>query len=181
MAKRNLSREEVKDLTNQANPMPVEEFRAYCERLLKEGGEVQGEGAGGAGVSSMLDTSQGQVQPPAQGHLTGQERGEAPETWECYICGKERDRKEIKFYPVCRNEHSGLHELMRDMRRYGSENVDNVLEVESHVRYLLLSCPKEQRGEIAQSLAELVLYVRGLDVGQVKEAIEEVKRRLAQN
>jgi ParB/RepB/Spo0J family partition protein len=175
----NPSREEVKDLAKQANPMPVEEFRAYCERLLKGEGEVQRQGAGGAGVFNMLNTSQAQVQPPAQGPRTGQEQGEAPETRECYICGEERDRKEIKFYAVCKDRHPGLHELMRDMRRHGSENVDNVLEAESHVRYLLLSYPPEQRGEIAKKLAELVPHLQDLGVEQVKQVVEEVKRRHA--
>jgi ParB/RepB/Spo0J family partition protein len=203
LAKRNLSRKEVEDLAKQANPLPVEEFRAYCERLLKGEGEVQGGGAEGAGgvnmltppqakgplgqgageaeVSSRLDTSQGQVQPPVQGPQTSQEQGKAPETRECYICGEERGRKEIKFYAICKDRHSGLHELMRDMRRYGSENVDNVLEAESHVRYLLLSYPPEQRGEIAKKLAELVPHLQGLGVELFKQVVEEVKRRLAQN
>jgi len=159
LVKRNLSKEETEKLARVANPMPVEEFRAYCERRLKGEGEVQGEGAEGVEVSSRLDTSQGQVQPPVQGPLTGQEQGEAPETRECYLCGEERDRKEIKFYAVCKDRHPGFHELMRDVRRYGSEDVDHVLEVESDIRHLLLTLPKEKRGKV----------------------VEEVKRRLAQN
>jgi ParB/RepB/Spo0J family partition protein len=181
LAKRNLSKEGTEKLARKANPMPVDEFRAYCERLLKGEGEVQGEGAGEAEVSSRLDTSQGQGPPPAQGPQTGQEQGKGSETRECYLCGEVKDREEIKFYAVCKDGHPGFQELMRDMRRYGSENVDRILEAESHVRYLLLSYPPEQRGEIAKNLAELVPHLQGLDLERVKEVVEEVKRRLAQN
>jgi ParB/RepB/Spo0J family partition protein len=181
LVKRNLSREGVEDLVKQANPRPVEEFRAYCERRLKGEGEVQGEGAGEAEVSNMLDTSQGQGPPPAQGPQTGQGQGKAPETRECYICGEVKDREEIRFYAVCKDGHPGFQELMRDMRRYGSENVDNVLEAESHVRYLLLSYPPEQRGEIAKNLAELVPHLQGLGVELFKQVVEEVKRRHGEN
>jgi len=203
LAKRNLSRKEVEGLAKQANPLPVEEFRAYCEGLLKGEGEVQGQEAGGAGgvnmltppqaqnplgqgageaeVSSRLDTSQGQGPPPAQGPQTGQGQGKAPETRECYICGEVKDREEIRFYAVCKDGHPGFQELMRDMRRYGSENIDHVLEAESHVRYLLLSYPPEQRSEITKNLAELVPHLQGLEAEIVKQIVEEVKRRLAQN
>jgi ParB/RepB/Spo0J family partition protein len=181
LAKRNLSRKEVEDLVKEANPMPVEEFRAYCERLLKGEGEVQGGGAEGAGGFQHVETPPDQGQPPVQGPQTGQEQGEAPETRECYICGEERGRKEIKFYAVCKDRHSGLHELMKDMRRYGSENVDRVLEAESHVRYLLLSYPPEQRAEMAKGIAEIAPYLKGLGAEVVKQIVEEVKRRLAQN
>jgi hypothetical protein len=44
---------------------------------------------------------------------------------------------------------------------------------------LILIYPSDEWGEIAQSIAELVPHVRGLGVGQIKEAIEEVKRRHA--
>jgi ParB family chromosome partitioning protein len=181
LVKRNLRRKEVEDLAKQANPMPVEEFRAYCERLLKEEGEEHEERAEGAGGFQHVETPPGQVQPPTQGPQTSQEQGKAPETRECYICGEVKDREEIRFYAVCKDGHPGFQELMRDMRRYGSENVDNVLEAESHVRYLLLSYPPEQRGEIAKNLAELVPHLQALDLERVREVVEEVKRRIAQN
>jgi hypothetical protein len=90
-----------------------------------------------------------------------------------------KDREEIRFYAVCKDGHQGFQELMRDMRRYGSENVDNVLEAESHVRYLLLSYPPEQRGEIAKKLAELVPHLQDLGVELFKQVVEEVKKRHA--
>jgi ParB/RepB/Spo0J family partition protein len=159
LVKRNLRRKEVEDLAKQANPMPVEEFRAYCERLLKEEGEEHEERAEGAGGFQHVETPPGKVQPPTQGPQTSQEQGEAPETRECYLCGEERGRKEIRFYAICKDRHSGLHELMRDVRRYGSDDVDHVLEVESDIRHFLLTLPKEERGKV----------------------VEEVKRWLAQN
>jgi ParB family chromosome partitioning protein len=91
LVKRNPDRKGVEDLARKANPMPVEEFRAYCERLLKEWSEVQGEGAEGAEVFSMLNTPPTQGQPPAQGPQKGQEQRKGPETGECSLCGKERE------------------------------------------------------------------------------------------
>jgi ParB family chromosome partitioning protein len=179
LVKRNLSKEETEKLARKANPMPVEEFRAYCEKLLKGEGEVQGEGAEGAEVSSRLDTSQAQGQPPAQGSRTGQGQGKAPETRECYICGEVKDREEIRFYAVCKDGHPGFQELIKRVRQYGSRNIDRVLGMVIPILDLILDYPSDKWGEIAQSIAELVPYIRGLGVERVKEVVEEVKRRHA--
>jgi ParB/RepB/Spo0J family partition protein len=176
-----LSKEETEKLARKANSMPVEEFRAYCERRLKGEGEVQGEGAGEAEVSSRLDTSQGQGPPPTQGPQTGQEQRKAPETGECSLCGKEREWGVFKTYRVPRDEHPDFHELIKRVRQYGSRNVDRVLGMVIPILDLILIYPSDEWGEIAQSIAELVPHVRGLGVGQIKEAIEEVKRRRAKN
>jgi ParB/RepB/Spo0J family partition protein len=175
----NPSREEVKDLAKQANPMPVEEFRAYCERLLKGEGEVQGEGAGGAGVFNMLNTSQAQVQPPAQGPQKDQEQRKGPETGECSLCGKVRKWEELSRLRICEDEHQDFHELIRRAREHGSRNTDRVLGMVIPILDLILDYPSDKWGEIAQSIAELVPYIRGLGVERVKEVVEEVKRRHA--
>jgi hypothetical protein len=85
----------------------------------------------------------------------------------------------FKTLRVPRDEHPEFHELIKRVRQYGSRNVDRVLGMVIPILDLILIYPSDEWGEIAQSIAELVPHVRGLGVGQIKEAIEEVKRRHA--
>jgi ParB/RepB/Spo0J family partition protein len=225
LVKHDLSREGVEDLAKKANSMPVEEFRAYCEGLLKEGGEGHGERAEGRGVlrmrstlqaqgpsgdraegagnASTLTSLQAQGTPPtsqegsgapgtgsppqdqgqhtAQGPQTGQEQRKGPETYTCSLCREKRERFKIKFYGFCNDRHDELHGMLWDLRGLPQEEIDSIFTVLLQVKDFLLTYPKEQRAEMAKGIAEIAPYLKALDLERVKEVVEEVKRRLAQN
>jgi len=181
LAKRNLSKEETEKLARVANPMPVEEFRAYCEKLLKGEGEVQGEGAEGAEVSSRLDTSQAQGQPPAQGSQAGQEQRKVPETYTCNLCGEKRERFMIRFYGFCSDKHEDLYGMLWDLRGLPRDEIDSTFTALRQVKDFLRTFPKDQRGEAAHNLIEIARLSKGLDLEDLRMLVEEVKRRLAEN
>jgi len=203
LAKRNLSREDVEDLAKKANSMSVEEFRTYCERCLKEEGEgheervkeaggvahaqppripemplAQGSQAGGA---QPAEQPSDQVQPPVQGPQTGQEQRKGPKRYPCFWCGDEREHFNIKFFGGCADRHEDLRGLLWDLRGLPPDEIDLNATILREVNRFLLDYPKEQRAEMAKGIAEIAPYLKALDLERVKEVIEEVKRRLAQN
>jgi ParB family chromosome partitioning protein len=203
LAKRNLSREDVEDLAKKANSMSVEEFRAYCERRLKEEGEgheervkeaggvahaqppripemplAQGSQAGGA---QPAEQPSDQRQPPVQGPRTGQEQRKGPETYRCNLCREEKEGFKTTPYRFCSDRHEDLHRMLLDLKGLPPDEIDLNATILREVNRFLLDYPKEQRAEMAKGIAEIAPYLKGLDLEQVKEVVEEVKRRFAQN
>jgi hypothetical protein len=71
--------------------------------------------------------------------------------------------------------------MLWDLRGLPQEEIDSIFTVLLQVKDFLLTYPKEQRAEMAKGIAEIAPYLKALDLERVKEVVEEVKRRLAQN
>jgi hypothetical protein len=139
---------------------------------------AQGSQAGGA---QPAEQPSDQVQPPAQGSQTGQEGRKGPETYTCTVCREKRERFNIKFFGVCADRHEDLRGLLWDLRGLSQEEIDSIFTLLRQVKDFLLDYSREQRGEIARGIIELLPHFKGLGPELVKEAIEKVMRELAQN
>ena len=195
----NLSREKVEELVRVANATTVEGFRDYCERLLGEEGEARREGSPEPGGFTMVKPLQVQVQGQTSSSKPGeftmvkppqvQEQGvyqlqasteaqvQKPETRECWLCGRVKPREKTRAPVLCSDEHQEVWELLREIKRRGIVNVDDILGALVEIFRRLADLPKDMRHEVARSVLRHLEEPRPLDVDLHEKPLDEVKGR----
>jgi len=177
VARHNPRREEIEELVKVARSTTVEGFRNYCESRFRREGEVHGEGSGGAEGVDMSTLPQAQTPATTQGAQTAASSTGTDETRECDLCLNKKPRRELRFYAICRNEHPGVHELMRELRRHASVDSSHAIDAAIALFRYVIVFPPEMQQEVARKALRVIEKIGPLDVERLEELVKEVKGR----